>query len=97
MLSVGEAVYSPRLYEYSGAIAPKGQEASYLALSMLPFFAAKFIVGGLSGWLLEKFCPAEGVRHPEVMWAIIGGMALITPVGTYLFRKQIQVHEAGRT
>jgi len=96
MLSVGEAVYSPRLYEYSGAIAPKGQEASYLALSMLPFFAAKFIVGGLSGWLLEKFCPVEGPRHPEIMWALIGGMALITPVGTFVFRKYIQVHEAGR-
>ena len=32
LLSVGEAFYSPRLYEYPAAIAPKGQEASYMAL-----------------------------------------------------------------
>ena len=35
-LSIGEALWSPRLYEYSAAIAPHGQEASYMSLSMLP-------------------------------------------------------------
>ena len=33
MFSVGEAFYSPRVYEYAAAIAPKGQEASYGALA----------------------------------------------------------------
>lgn len=96
MLSVGEAIWSPRLYEYSAAIAPKGQEASYMALSMLPYFLAKFFVGGSSGWLLTKYCPETGPRHPEMMWFIIGCMALVTPVGALLFRKYIQVQESGR-
>jgi len=96
MLSVGEALWSPRLYEYAAAIAPKGHEASYMALSLLPMFIAKFAVGGISGWMLSVFCPADGPRHSEIMWFIIGCMALITPVGAFLFRKQIQVHEAGR-
>jgi hypothetical protein len=30
------------------------------------------------------------------MWLIIGCMALVTPVGAFLFRKHIQVREAGR-
>jgi MFS family permease len=96
VLSLGEALWSPRLYEYSAAVAPKDQEASYMALSMLPLFLGKFFVGSISGWLLVTFCPAEGPRHSEVMWFMIGCMALVTPVGTFLFRKQIQVHEAGR-
>jgi hypothetical protein len=96
MLSVGEAIWSPRLYEYSAAIAPKGQEASYMALSMLPYFLAKFLVGGSSGWLLKEFCPETGPRHPQVMWFIIGCMAMVTPVGAFLFRKYIQVQESGR-
>ena len=96
LLSVGEALWSPRLYEYAAAIAPKGQEASYMALSLLPYFLAKFFVGGSSGWLLATFCPATGARHPETMWLLIGGMALITPLGAILFRKQIQVREEGR-
>ncbi|MDQ6623926.1 MAG: MFS transporter, partial [Verrucomicrobiota bacterium] len=29
IFSIGEAFYSPRVYEYAAAIAPKGQEASY--------------------------------------------------------------------
>ncbi len=33
IFSLGEAFYSPRVYEYAAAIAPKGQEASYSALS----------------------------------------------------------------
>jgi MFS family permease len=96
LYSVGETLWSPRLYEYSAAIAPKGQAASYMALSMLPMFIAKFFVGGSSGWLLAKFCPATGPRHPEIMWLIIGCIALVTPLGTFVFRKHLQVHEDGR-
>lgn len=95
-LSIGEALWSPRLYEYSAAIAPHGQEASYMALSMLPYFGAKLVAGGLSGWLLMKFCPETGPRHSEIIWLVVGGMALITPVGAFVFRKSIQVHEDGR-
>jgi MFS family permease len=102
LLSVGEAFWSPRLYEYSAAIAPKGQEASYMALSLLPYFVAKFTVGLSSGWLLKWYCPDNGVPngvHREgsgTMWLIIGLMALVTPVGTFLFRKHLQLQESGR-
>ena len=95
-LSIGEALWSPRLYEYSAAIAPRGQEASYMALSLLPFFGAKLLVGGISGPLLTHYCPATGPRNSGMMWLIIGSIALITPVGAYLFRNKIQVQEEGR-
>ena len=96
LLSIGEAFYSPRLYEYPAAIAPKGQEGSYMSLSLLPYFVAKFFVGALSGWLLTEFCPAEGPRNSEMMWLIIGAMAMLTPIGLLIFRKYIQVKESGR-
>lgn len=95
-LSIGEALWSPRLYEYAAAIAPKGREASYMAMTSLPYFFAKCGAGFMSGWLLVNYCPETGARHPETMWLIIGGMALVTPLGAILFRKYIQVHEAGR-
>ena len=96
MYSIGECFSSPRLYEYPAAIAPKGQEGSYMALSMLPYFAAKFFVGSISGFLLERYCPAEGVRHSQTLWLIIGLMALLSPIGLILCRRYIQIHEAGR-
>ena len=96
LLSVGEALWSPRLYEYAAAIAPKDREASYMAMTSLPYFFAKCGAGFLSGWLLSRYCPEEGPRNPQMMWLIIGAMALVTPLGAILFRKYIQVHEAGR-
>jgi len=95
-ISFGEAFYSPRLYEYAAVIAPKGQEASYMALSYLPFFGAKLTVGILSGLLLAAFCPRTGVRHSEMIWIIIGLTTLIAPIGLILLRNYIRVHEAGR-
>lgn len=95
-LSIGEAFWSPRIYEYAAAIAPKGQEASYMSLSVLPYFLAKFGAGSLSGWLLATYCPAEGPRNISVMWLWVGCMALITPIGTFCLRKYIQVQESGR-
>jgi len=94
--SIGESFWSPRLYEYTAAIAPKGQEASYMALSTLPYFLAKLGVGMLSGVLLATYCPETGPRNSATIWLIIGCMALATPVGLLVLRKFIQVHEEGR-
>ena len=96
IISIGEAFYSPRLYEYPAAIAPKGQEGSYMSLSILPYFVAKFFVGMLSGWLLQTFCPEVGPRASHYIWLIVGLMALATPLCLLVFRKFIQVHEEGR-
>jgi MFS family permease len=96
LLSIGEAFYSPRLYEYTAAIAPKGQEASYMAMSSLPFFLAKVAVGPLSGVLLARFCPETGPRHSATLWLIIGLSTMIAPVGLFVFQRFIRVHEAGR-
>ncbi len=49
LLSFGEAFYSPRVYEYAAAIAPKGLEASYSALSYVPISARQIARGNLLG------------------------------------------------
>ena len=96
LLSFGESVYSPRLYEYAAVIAPKGQEASYMSLSYLPFFMAKLLVASFSGVLLARLCPATGPRHSETLWLIIALTTLIAPAGLILFQRFIRVHEEGR-
>jgi MFS family permease len=95
IFSLGEAFYSPRVYEYAAAIAPKGQEASYGALSYIPFLLGKLLVGS-AGWLLAAFCPAQGPRHSGMMWLIFALAASIAPIGLILFRRYIRVPEAGR-
>jgi MFS family permease len=95
-MSFGEAFYSPRVYEYAAAIAPKGQEASYAALSYIPFLLAKLLVGTVSFRLLAKYCPEVGERHSGTMWLVIALIAAIAPLGLIVLRRFIRVHEAGR-
>ncbi len=95
VFSVGEAFYSPRVYEYAAAIAPPGQEASYGALAYLPFLIGKLLVG-TAGWILAAFCPAEGPRRPAMMWLIFALAASVAPIGLIVFRRYIRVSEAGR-
>jgi MFS family permease len=95
VFSVGEAFYSPRVYEYAAAIAPPGQEASYGALAYLPFLVGKLLVGSF-GWILAAFCPENGPRHSGMMWFIFALAASVAPVGLLVFRPYIQLSEAGR-
>ncbi len=57
LVTIGEVVWSPKLNEYTAAIAPKGQEGTYLGLSMLPWFLAKTLVSAFSGHLLARWSP----------------------------------------
>jgi MFS family permease len=86
-LTIGELIWSPRLQEYTAAIAPQGQEGTYLGLSMIPYFLAKTVISFLSGHMLQRWCP-EGigdklragevafVDSPYMMWTILGAVAL---------------------
>ena len=95
VFSIGEAFYSPRVYEYAAAIAPPGQEASYSSLAYLPFLVGKLLVGA-GGWLLAAFCPEHGPRRSGTMWLIFALAASIAPIGLIVLRPYIRVREAGR-
>jgi Major Facilitator Superfamily len=95
IFSIGEAFYSPRVYEYAAAIAPPGQEASYGALAYIPFLVGKLLIG-TSGWLLAAFCPEHGECHAGILWLIFALAASVAPIGLLIFRRYIQVPEAGR-
>jgi len=98
LLSVGEVVWSPKLYEYTAAIAPPGQEGTYLGISSVPWFAAKTLVSVVSGHLLVRFCP-EGIGPrlaagevpywdgPAAMWLWLGLYALAGCCGALLMRR----------
>jgi len=79
-LSIGEAVWSPRLYDYTMSIAKEGREGTYMALSSAPLFLVKLPVGMMSGYLLQKYCPEEGPRNSQMMWRIIGAITASSPI-----------------
>lgn len=79
-LSIGEAIYSPRVYEYTMLIAPKGHEGLYTMLSSAPMFAAKLVVGVMSGFLLEEFCPLNPPRRCAIMWLVVAATSIVSPL-----------------
>ena len=91
VLSIGEAIYSPRVYDYTASIAPPGREASYMAYSKAPMFFAKVAAGPASGFLLLHLCPEEGERNTELMWIIVGISTIISPITLWLGRKWLDV------
>ena len=98
-LSIGEAIWSPRLYDYTTTVAPEGREGTYMALSSAPLFLAKLPVGVLSGVLLQKYCPEHleenEERHSKTMWLIIGLMSISSPLLITYFWSYISGGERG--
>ncbi len=106
--TVGEAIWSPRLMEYTAKIAPKGQEGSYLSLSLLPKFISQPLVGVMSGYLLKAYVPATEVVNEAgakslvvgdisnhyMVWIWVGAVALISPLGMIIFGRFLRGHEA---
>lgn len=96
-LSVGEVVWSPKLYEYTAAIAPEGQEGTYLGISMVPWFLAKSAVSLISGHLLVRWSP-EGIGprmaagqvgywdSPAAMWLVLSLVGLVGCFGAVALR-----------
>ena len=89
VFTIGEALWSPRLMQFTAEIAPKGKEGSYIALSYLPYFAAKLVAGPMSGWLVATYVPenAENYDKHYMVWIWIGCMAVVSPIGLLLFRR----------
>ncbi len=103
LFTFGEGIWSPRLMEYTAKIAPKGQEGSYLSLSMLPRFITKPFVAIMGGELLSRYCPAEGdISNHHMVWFWVGAIAMISPIGMLVFKKFVSGeaedhHEAPET
>jgi dipeptide/tripeptide permease len=88
-MAVGEMMASPRVYEYIGAIAPRGQEGLYLGYQSLPIALASMIGGPLGGKLFERHIsrPVAAGQPPTIaaMWLIIVGIGVLSIVGLHVY------------
>lgn len=92
-LSLGESIWSPRLYEQCMKIAKDGYEGTQIALSSAPLFLSIFVSGIMSGYLLESQCPKEGVRQSWKMWFVIGFFSSMCSVVVIIFEKYLRIED----
>ena len=98
MQAVAECFISPRFLEYFSLQSPKGEEGLYLGFSHLHSFFSYLFAFGLSGFLLEKYCPdpcgfaspeayAVATQHAHYIWYIFVGIGLISAIALLIYGK----------
>lgn len=87
--AIAECFISPRFLEYFSHQSPKGEEGLYLGFSHLHSFFSYLFAFGLSGILLEKYCPdprnfasaeaySAATTHAHYIWYVFVGIGLIS-------------------
>ncbi len=93
--AIAECFISPRFLEYFSLQSPKGEEGLYLGFSHLHSFFSYLFAFGLSGFLLEKYCPdpkgytpeayAAATEHAHYIWYVFVGIGMISAVALVIY------------
>lgn len=88
-MAIGEMMASPRIYEYLGGIAPRGQEGLYLGYVNLPIALGSIFGGPLGGRLFERYIsdPLKAGRpvNTLTMWIIITAVGVLSMIGMFIY------------
>lgn len=85
VFAVAEMILSPRYYEYFSSFAPPGREGMYMGLAIVPVGIGGLVGGVLSGNLVARYLPKDGVRQPLAVWGTYAaiGVACAALLGLY--------------
>ena len=92
--ATGEMMASPRVYEYLGAIAPKGEEGLFTGYANLPLALATIVGGGIGGKMFEHYVSdpqkAGLPVNPVPMWLIIAGIGVLSIIGLGIYDRLVR-------
>ncbi len=81
VMTIGEAMWQPRFLQYAAEIAPEGRTGTYMGVAQFPWFLTKLLVPLLySGWMMDRYCPAQGPKDTQTMWLIFAIIAMMSTV-----------------
>ena len=101
LIAFGELFTSPRMYEYIGALAPKGQEGLFLGYANLPL-AIGSLTGGPVGAYIFNDIMAKGatVRADGLLdldpgaasrgWILLMAIGLVSALSMWLFNRWLE-------
>jgi len=96
--ALAETFISPRYYEYFSLQAPKGEEGLYLGFSHLNSFVSSILGFGISGFLLDKYCPnpanfsniadwQAASANAHYIWYWFAAIGAVSAIAFFLFAK----------
>ena len=94
--AVAECFISPRYLEFFSLQSPKGEEGLYLGFSHLHSFLSYLFAFGLSGFLLDKYCPdprtfsspeayAHATQHAHYIWYVFVAIGFTSTIALLIY------------
>ncbi|MBF0649321.1 MFS transporter [Dysgonomonas sp. GY75] len=101
MQALAECFISPRFLEYFSLQSPKGEEGLYLGFSHLHSFFSYLFAFGLSGFLLEKYCPdpkafasqveyAAATVNAHYIWYVFVGIGMVSAIALVIYGRVVR-------
>jgi len=97
VFAFAEMIFAPRFYDYVARFAPKGQEATFMGLTVLPVALGGMIGGIVSGRLIDRYLPLEGDRDPFTIWAIYAGLGVVSALVMLAYERMVRRPEPTKT
>lgn len=75
VLAVGEALWSPRLDDYTTELSGSDRLGLFMALTTPIMFISKLPASWIAAWLIGRYCPSDSAQGPcdtIALWGIIG-------------------------
>jgi proton-dependent oligopeptide transporter, POT family len=79
LFALGEAIQSPRFYEYVANLAPADQVGTYMGFAFLPIAIGTFIAGWSSGYLVKHYVEGGNPNAPQ-MWYVVGAYGVVSTI-----------------
>jgi dipeptide/tripeptide permease len=104
LIALGELFTSARMYEYIGALAPKGQEGLFLGYANLPLALGSMVGGPVGAYIFNKIMAKGAATQPNGLleldrtqnmlgWLILMGIGLVSAAALWQFNRWIERSE----
>jgi dipeptide/tripeptide permease len=105
MIAFSELFTSPRMYEYIGALAPKGQEGLFLGYANLPLAIGSLLGGPVGAFIFNEIMAKGSTVRPDGLleldplhnalgWMILMGIGLASAASMWLFNRWLERQES---
>jgi dipeptide/tripeptide permease len=94
LFALGEAIQSPRYYEYVANLAPKEQVGTYMGFAFLPIAIGTFIAGWSSGFLVKTYVQGGNPDAPR-MWLWVGAYGVVSTILMIAYDRFVAPRRAG--
>jgi dipeptide/tripeptide permease len=105
LIAFGELYTSPRMYEYIGALAPKGQEGLFLGYANLPLAIGSLTGGPVGAWIFNDIMAKGATTRPDGLlelnraaatrgWLLLMAIGFLSAVSMWLFNRWVEKQEA---